>query len=114
MSGGIALGLGITETITSPSYTLINEYEGRLPFYHFDAYRLNSAEELVALDSDFYFYGHGVCAVEWSERVKNAIPENAITIKLEVMPNGSRKISISDNDLEKELVKSGVLETEKL
>jgi len=94
MCRGIARGLGVTEPITSPTYTLINEYEGALPFYHFDAYRLSSADEFQQLDSDRYFYGDGVCAVEWSERVTEALPNDAVIIEIEPEPNGSRLISI--------------------
>jgi len=110
MCRGIARGLGIKEAVSSPSYTLINEYDGRLPFYHFDAYRLESAEELVALDSDSYFYGNGVCAVEWSERVASAIPDKAAVIELEIMPDGSRRISLMDACLEKAISDSGWME----
>lgn len=110
MCRGIARGLGIKEAVSSPSYTLINEYEGNLPFYHFDAYRLDSAEELVALDSDSYFYGNGVCAVEWSERVASAIPDKAAVIELEIMPDGSRRISLWEESLEKAIKDSGWME----
>ncbi len=89
--------------MTSPTYTLINEYAGRLPFYHFDAYRLSSADELVALDSDGYFYGDGVCAVEWSERVLTALPRDAIIIEIDPRPDGSRIVSIAGKDLEEAL-----------
>jgi len=103
MCRGIARGLGVTEPITSPTYTLINEYEGTLPFYHFDAYRLSSAEEFQQLDSDRYFYGDGVCAVEWSERVADAMPENAIIVAMEPEPDGSRSVSITGATMEEAL-----------
>jgi len=95
MCRGIARGLGVSEPITSPTYTLINEYEGILPFYHFDAYRLSSAEEFQQLDSDRYFYDDGVCAVEWSERVAEALPDDAIIVDIEPEPDGSRRVSIT-------------------
>lgn len=104
MCRGIARGLGVTEPITSPTYTLINEYEGTLPFYHFDAYRLSSADEFQQLDSDRYFYGDGVCAVEWSERVTEALPKDAVIIEIEPEPDGSRRISIIGAVIEGALV----------
>jgi tRNA threonylcarbamoyladenosine biosynthesis protein TsaE len=100
MCRGIARGLGITEPITSPTYTLINEYEGTLPFYHFDAYRLSSADEFLQLDSDRYFFGDGVCAVEWSERVPEAMPSDAIIVEIEPEPDGSRMVSITGATME--------------
>lgn len=100
MCRGIARGLGINDPITSPTYTLINEYEGILPFYHFDAYRLSSADEFQQLDSDRYFFGDGVCAVEWSERVLEAIPADAIVIEIEPAQNGSRIVSITGASME--------------
>ncbi len=103
MCRGIARGLGITEPITSPTYTLINEYEGSLPFYHFDAYRLSSADEFQQLDADRYFFGDGVSAVEWSERVAEAMPEDAIIVDIEPEPDGSRTVSITGALMEEAL-----------
>ncbi len=104
MCRGIARGLGVAEPITSPTYTLINEYEGTLPFYHFDAYRLSSADEFQQLDSDRYFYDDGVCAVEWSERVADALPDDAIIVDIEPEPDGSRRVSITGAAMEGALV----------
>ena len=103
MCRGIARGLGVKENVTSPTYTLIHEYEGRLPFYHFDAYRLSSASELTQLDADRYFFGEGVCAVEWSERVSEAIPEDAVIVTIEPEADGSRTITITGTFLEEAL-----------
>ena len=83
-SKGFAQGLLIEEDITSPTFTIVNEYQnGRLPFYHFDMYRLKSSDEIFDLGFDEYFYGDGVCLIEWAEIVKDAIPENAIWITIE-------------------------------
>ncbi len=100
---GIARGLRVAEPITSPTYTLINEYEGAMPFYHFDAYRLSSAAEFSLLDADRYLYGDGLCAIEWSERVSNALPDSAIVISIEPTTDGSRVIRIEGTILEEAL-----------
>ncbi|MDY0235034.1 MAG: tRNA (adenosine(37)-N6)-threonylcarbamoyltransferase complex ATPase subunit type 1 TsaE [Gudongella sp.] len=80
LSKSIGVGLGILEYITSPTFTLINEYEGRLPLYHFDAYRLNSYEELEDLGYEDYFYGNGVCLIEWAEKISEYLPEKRLEI----------------------------------
>lgn len=98
---GIARGLGVEDSITSPTYTLINEYQGRLPFYHMDAYRLAGEEEFDFLDARRYLYGDGVCLIEWSERVEKVLPENAVTIIIEVRGDASRTISLQAPWLEK-------------
>ncbi|MBU0926295.1 MAG: tRNA (adenosine(37)-N6)-threonylcarbamoyltransferase complex ATPase subunit type 1 TsaE [Spirochaetes bacterium] len=103
MCRGIARGLGVAEPVTSPTYTLINEYSGALPFYHFDAYRLSSAEELNQLDASRYFYGDGVCAVEWSERVSEAIPDSAVVVELIPEDDGSRTVRIQGSPIEEAL-----------
>ena len=79
---GLARGLGIAEAVTSPTYTLVNEYlDGRLPLFHFDMYRLSDADELFDLGWEDYLARHGVCAVEWSENVWEAL-ENPITVQI--------------------------------
>ncbi len=79
----IAKGLGISDLITSPTFTIIHEYEsGRLPLYHFDVYRLGDEEELYELGYEEYFYGSGVTVVEWADRVEACLPEDAIRINI--------------------------------
>jgi tRNA threonylcarbamoyladenosine biosynthesis protein TsaE len=83
----IARGLGVAETVNSPTFTTCNEYtSGRLPFYHFDVYRLEGisteTHEWGSLGFDEYFYGNGVCVVEWAEIIRSEIPDDAIWIKL--------------------------------
>lgn len=80
---GFAKGLGITEHVTSPTFTIINEYEGRLPLYHFDVYRISCEEEMEDTGYEDYFYGSGICLVEWAELVKDLIPADAIWITVE-------------------------------
>ncbi|MBR6542700.1 MAG: tRNA (adenosine(37)-N6)-threonylcarbamoyltransferase complex ATPase subunit type 1 TsaE [Anaerotignum sp.] len=80
---GFAKGLDITEHVTSPTFTIINEYEGRLPLYHFDVYRISCEEEMEDTGYEDYFYGEGVCLVEWAELVKDLIPHDAIWITVE-------------------------------
>jgi tRNA threonylcarbamoyladenosine biosynthesis protein TsaE len=98
---GLARGLGINEAITSPTYTIVNEYEGRMPFFHIDAYRLRSAEEFDLLDSARYLYGNGLCAIEWSERIDEALPEDVVSIAIVPEDDGSRTISISGESIER-------------
>ncbi|MCD8158999.1 MAG: tRNA (adenosine(37)-N6)-threonylcarbamoyltransferase complex ATPase subunit type 1 TsaE [Clostridiales bacterium] len=79
---GFARGLGITDHITSPTFTIVNEYEGRLSLYHFDVYRLQDEDELYDIGADEYFFGDGVCIIEWAGIVKDAIPKGAVWIKI--------------------------------
>ena len=82
-SKGFSKGLLINEEITSPTFTIVNEYDtGRLPFYHFDVYRINDVEELYDIGYEEYFFGNGVCLIEWAELIKDIIPKNAIWIKI--------------------------------
>lgn len=82
LTRGIAAGLGVTERVTSPTFTVVNEYlSGRLPLFHFDMYRLGSAEELFDIGWEDYLARGGVCAVEWSERVTEAL-DKPIVVEL--------------------------------
>ena len=80
---GLAAGLGISQRVTSPTFTIVNEYEGgRLPLFHFDLYRLGGSDELFDIGWEDYLERGGVCAVEWSERAPDALEENTIFIDL--------------------------------
>ena len=80
---GMAEGLGIEERVTSPTFTIVNEYEGgRLPLFHFDMYRLGSADELFHIGWEDYLARGGVCAVEWSENIADALEEDAIRVDI--------------------------------
>src|SRR5574344_624922 len=85
---GIALGLGITEPITSPTFTLISEYRGRLVLYHMDVYRLDSSEAFVDLGAEELVYGDGVCVIEWSEKIMDELPDSAIVVAIGTLPDG--------------------------
>ena len=93
---GLARGLGITERITSPTFTIVNEYQGgRLPLFHFDMYRLGSSDELYDIGWEDYLTRGGVCAVEWSEIVADALEEDCIRVDIrQVETENQRKITI--------------------
>ncbi len=89
---GVAKTLGITDEITSPTYAYMNDYDGIL--YHFDCYRLSSGEDAEALGLTDYFYGNGICVVEWSENISSVLPENAKIVTIEKLGDDKRKISL--------------------
>ena len=95
---GLARGLGCGDMVTSPTYTIVNEYlSGRLPLFHFDMYRLGSSDDLWDIGWEDYLERGGICAVEWSENVDDAM-ENAIYITIEKLGEDSRKITIEGGD----------------
>jgi tRNA threonylcarbamoyladenosine biosynthesis protein TsaE len=94
LTKGIAQGLSIEEDITSPTFTLINEYQGRLRLYHIDAYRLSGSAEFEAMGGEEFFYGKGVCVVEWSERLESILPKSAIVIDIEGVSGEKRSIKL--------------------
>ena len=97
---GLARGLGISMRVTSPTYTIVNEYTGgRLPLFHFDMYRLGSAEELFDIGWEDYLARDGVCAVEWSENVQEAM-QGAITVRMEKRSENTRCIRIEGSALD--------------
>ena len=93
---GIASALGITDTITSPTFCLISEYYGRMPLYHMDVYRLDGREDFINLGTDDMLYGDGVCIIEWSEKIMEELPSNTIILKLTPQEDGSRIIEIEN------------------
>ena len=81
---GVAVGLGITEPVNSPTFTIVQVYEeGRLPFYHFDVYRIGDIEEMEEIGYDDYFFGEGICLIEWAELIEEILPEDRISITIE-------------------------------
>ena len=96
---GLARGLGCAEQVTSPTYTIVNEYlSGRMPLFHFDMYRLHSADDLFDIGWEDYLERGGVCAVEWSENVRDAL-EDPITVTIEKTGEESRKITITGGQI---------------
>ena len=92
LSKSIGVGLGVEEYITSPTFALINQYKGRVPVYHFDVYRLENAHELYDLGFDEYFYGNGVCIIEWADKIDKMIPKDRIVIDIEKGNNLDERI----------------------
>ena len=97
---GLARGLGCTERVTSPTFTIVNEYPGRIPLCHFDMYRLESSDALFDIGWEDYLAGGGVCAVEWSELVEDALPPESIRVTFARRPEADdwRSIRIEGGD----------------
>ena len=95
---GVAAGLGITEPVNSPTFTILQVYdEGRLPFYHFDVYRIGDPEEMDEIGYEDCFYGEGICLIEWAQLIAELLPEDAIVVTIEKNPDKGvdyRKITI--------------------
>lgn len=93
---GMAQGLGISQRVTSPTFTIVNEYEGPTPLFHFDMYRLSGSEDLFDIGWEDYLSRGGVCAVEWSEQVADALPEGTVYVTLTRHPehDGWRSITV--------------------
>lgn len=84
LAQGIAKGLGITEHVVSPTFTILQEYrDGRLPFYHFDVYRIEDPDEMYEVGFEDYFYGDGVCMIEWAKLIQELLPEEHVHITVE-------------------------------
>jgi tRNA threonylcarbamoyladenosine biosynthesis protein TsaE len=94
LTQGIAWGLGIKEYAFSPSFVIVREYHGRLPLYHVDFYRLDRTEEIVDLGLNEYFYGSGVCVVEWADKGMAVLPQENLTIRLSYISDTERSINL--------------------
>ena len=101
---GIARGLEITDRVTSPTYTIVNEYEGRLPLFHFDMYRLDSSDDLFDIGWEDYLARGGICCVEWSERGEDVL-ENALVIAIHKDPDheNTRHITLKGVECDEDL-----------
>lgn len=108
LTKGIANGLDIEDTITSPTFTIVNEYTGRLILYHFDVYRVNDPDEIAAIGFDEYIFGDGVSVIEWANYIEELIPPNNLTITIEKLTeygDDYRKINIQYTDKRYDYVK---------
>ena len=97
---GIAKALGISDTITSPTFCLISEYYGKMPLYHMDVYRLEGGEDFVNLGTADMIYGDGVSIIEWSEKIMDELPKRTIILRITPHDDGSRTIEIENWDVE--------------
>jgi len=95
LTQGIAWGLGITGYATSPSFVVINEYQGRLTLYHIDLFRLDSIGEVVELGMDDYLYGSGVCVVEWAEKAMGVLPQEYLLVEIGLLSDTSRRLVLN-------------------
>jgi tRNA threonylcarbamoyladenosine biosynthesis protein TsaE len=89
---GVCEGLGVTEPVISPTFTLVNEYQGRYPVYHIDLYRLADAIETITFGLEDYLYGSGVTLIEWADRVKNLLPADYLTVELYYLEETKRRV----------------------
>ena len=84
---GVAAGLGITEPVSSPTFTILQQYDGgRMPLYHFDVYRIEEPEEMEEIGYEDCFYGDGICLVEWADQIRELIPDSAVRVRIERVP----------------------------
>ncbi len=93
---GIALALQIEEEVTSPTFTIVSEYYGSLPLYHFDLYRLSSYDDFSDMGGEEYLYGDGICVIEWSEKILKELPKNTIFVDIQINGENIREITISN------------------
>lgn len=96
LAQGFGQGLEVppSEVINSPTFTLINQYQGRLPYYHIDVYRLADSAEAETLGLEDYFYGDGVCLIEWAERIADALPDDRLEVELHYLSDTKRRIVV--------------------
>lgn len=90
-----ALGLEVDDYVTSPTFTIIQEYEGRIPLYHFDVYRIEDLREMEDIGYEEYFYGDGVCVIEWAQIIKDLLPKNYLQIEIKHMDIEKREICLT-------------------
>ena len=97
LTQGIAWGLGVKEYAFSPSFVIVREYHGKLPLYHIDLYRLDRIEEIIDLVLEEYFYGDGICVVEWAEKGIDVLPRENLLIKLNYISTTDRSLDVEAN-----------------
>jgi tRNA threonylcarbamoyladenosine biosynthesis protein TsaE len=96
LTQGICSGLGVKDFVVSPSFVLINEYQGKYKVYHIDLFRLDNLSEIINLGCEEYFYGDGICIVEWAEKAKELLPEKRLEIHLKIISENEREIRIEE------------------
>ena len=99
---GIAQGLGLKTRVSSPTFTIVNEYLGHIPLFHFDMYRIGGSDELFDIGWDDYLDRDGVCAVEWSENIADALPSDAVRVTIDKTDESERRIEILFPEVENE------------
>ncbi|AGB19808.1 tRNA (adenosine(37)-N6)-threonylcarbamoyltransferase complex ATPase subunit type 1 TsaE [Thermoanaerobacterium thermosaccharolyticum] len=107
LTKGIAKGMGIDDYVTSPTFMIVNEHLGDIPLYHFDVYRIDDYTELYDIGYEEYFYGDGVCVIEWPEKIKPLIPEENLFIRVDIGDSYDERIieMISNGEKYDEVVK---------
>ena len=99
LAKGLALALDISEPIVSPTFTLIQEYEGTLPLYHMDLYRIDSTEEFEMIGGEELLFNNGVTLIEWSEKIADMLPDSTLYVDIGIMPNQERTITLQGADV---------------
>jgi len=105
LTQSIARGLEIDDYITSPTFTIVNEYEGRIPLYHFDVYRIGSSDEMYDIGFDEYINSDGVCIIEWANIIEDILPDEYLYIDLKYKENGREMILKSKGEKYEEIIK---------
>jgi tRNA threonylcarbamoyladenosine biosynthesis protein TsaE len=90
---GVCFGLSVSDPVASPTFVLLRVYRGRLPVYHFDAYRLSDAAEMEGIGAEEYLWGEGVCLVEWADKVMSVLPPDHLLVNFETLSESARRIS---------------------